>query len=133
MKFQYKPKELEEAKILVSNTEYKKKRFENFPKNWHIEPTGSVARKLAMIAIGKGDLLISLVPKNEWDICGGIALIYASKQIASTLEQVNDEFKPITFNKPNLESIGLVAGNPFLVKEYLKFHKKHKISVYYQY
>lgn len=131
--FSYKQKSLNEAKILVSNTEYKKNRFKEFPKNWQLYPTGSVARKLAMVAIGKGDLLVSLVPKNEWDICGGIALIYASNQIATTLEKENNTFKPIIFNKKNLQSIGLVCGNPYLVNDYLEFHNKNQIKVFNYY
>lgn len=131
--FRYEPKKLSEAKILVSNTEYKKSRFKDFPKNWHLEPSGSVARKLAMLSIGKGDLLVSLVPKNEWDICGGIALVYASGQIAFTLEKENHQFKKVVFNKNNLKSIGLVCGNPYLVREYLDFHLKNNISVYEEY
>lgn len=128
-KFEYKKKSLDIAKILVSESEYKKNRFHQFPKHWHVEPTGSVARKLAMVAINKGDLLISLVPKNEWDICGGIALIYASQQIAYTLEtDEKGSFLIPSFNKKILTSIGLVAGNLYLVQDYLEFHKQHQIQ-----
>ncbi len=132
--FEYEKKTLENAKILVSESEYKKNKFSQFPQNWHIEPTGSVARKLAMVAINDGDLLISLVPKNEWDICGGIALIYASQKIAYTLEKdEKGSFLSHSFNKKILTSMGLVAGNPDLVHEYLEFHKKNQIKTYSEY
>lgn len=133
-KFEYPKKSLNSAKILVSESEYNKNRFSQFPKDWHIIPTGSVARKLAMVALKQGDLLISLVPKNEWDICGGIALIYASQQIAGTLEEDQTQsFLSLSFNKKVVTSIGLVAGNPYLVQEYLEFHKKNHIKTYKEY
>lgn len=131
--FSYVPKTLEKANILVSESEKNKNKLESLPKNWNLIPTGSVARKLAMIAWGEADLMISLNPKSEWDVCAGIALIYASKQYASTLEYMEAKFKPYTFNQKNLSSLGLVAGNPYLVEKYLEFHKNNHIQVYTEY
>lgn len=131
--FYYEKKELEKAKILVSESEYNKGKLKPLPSIWNLIPTGSVARKLAMIAWGEGDLMISLNPKNEWDVCAGITLIYASHQFANTLEWENNNFKKYEFNKKNLTSYGLVAGNPYLVEKYLEFHKKNNIPVYSSY
>ncbi|MFN3604020.1 MAG: 3'(2'),5'-bisphosphate nucleotidase CysQ [Leptonema sp. (in: bacteria)] len=131
--FHYETKELEEAKILVSESEKNKNKLKQLPKTWNLVPTGSVARKLALIAWGEADLMISLNPKNEWDVCAGIALIYGSNQIASTLEYTNGVFKQYFFNKENLNSLGLVAGNPHLVEKYLIFHKNNKIQVFNSY
>ncbi len=131
--FFYDFKKLEEANILVSESEKNKKKLESLPKNWNLIPTGSVARKLAMIAWGEADLMISLNPKNEWDVCAGIALIYASKQKATTLEEQQGNFKKYLFNQKSLTSLGLVAGNPYLVEQYLEFHKNHHIKVYTTY
>lgn len=131
--FHYENKTLEKAKILVSESEYNKGKLKQLPSNWNLIPTGSVARKLAMIAWGEGDLMISLNPKNEWDVCAGIALIYASHQIASTLEWEHNQFKKYEFNKNYLTSYGLVAGNPYLVEKYLEFHKINNITVYSSY
>lgn len=43
-----------------------------------IVPMGSVAYKLALVAAGRLDATWTLVPKNEWDLAGGAALLAAS-------------------------------------------------------
>jgi myo-inositol-1(or 4)-monophosphatase len=40
-----------------------------------VEPVGSVALKLALIAAGRADLWISVAPKHEWDVCAGDLLV----------------------------------------------------------
>ncbi|MCS7205569.1 MAG: hypothetical protein NZ853_07715 [Leptospiraceae bacterium] len=132
--FNYFNKELDQAKILVSKTEFKKHGFSQFSSSWNIFPTGSVARKLAKVAIQEGDLLISLVPKNEWDICGGVALLKAVGQVAlSKVHLLEKEFSEVLFNKPNLVSYGLVAGNRYLVEKYLEFHETHQVLIFDSY
>ena len=38
---------------------------------------GSVAYKLALVAVGLADATWTLVPKHEWDVAGGVALVLA--------------------------------------------------------
>lgn len=46
--------------------------------SFHIEPMGSVAYKLARVACGLAHATWTLVPKHEWDIAAGTALVSAS-------------------------------------------------------
>ena len=78
-------------------------------------PVGSIALKLAMIATGKADIVASLRPKNEWDLCAGHCLINSSGgQLLTTEGQKISYNKPKTLIKP-----GLVAGNKIVVKKFL--------------
>jgi len=40
-----------------------------------VRPTGSAAIKLAWVAAGRGDVWLSMAPKNEWDVCAGHVLV----------------------------------------------------------
>ena len=65
--------------VLASRSECKRgewKRFEGAP--IRIRPMGSVAYKLALVAAGKADATWTLVPKHEWDIAAGVALLLAA-------------------------------------------------------
>ena len=78
-----------------------------------LTPIGSIAYKLAMVSANKADMVASLKPKNEWDICAGHCLINESggKLITSLGEE-------ITYNNPNtLVTPGLVAGNNQVVDQ----------------
>ena len=79
--------------------------YQNFFKE--LIPIGSIAYKLAMVSGNKADMVASLKPKNEWDICAGHCLINESggKLITSLGEE-------ITYNNANtLITPGLIAGN----------------------
>ena len=74
-------------------------------------PIGSIAYKLAMVSVNQADMVASLKPKNEWDICAGHCLINESggKLITSL-------GKEITYNNPTtLITPGLIAGNNTVV------------------
>ncbi len=71
--------DLEGAKILASRSEIRRGqwvRFEQAP--FEIIPMGSVAYKLACVSAGLADGTFTLVPKNEWDIAAGAALVLAA-------------------------------------------------------
>ncbi len=109
---------LAEAEVLVSSTEFENGVFnEAHFRELNLTPTGSVARKLAMVAGGRGHANISLYPKNEWDICGGIALILAAGGKAVHLDSVSGEWKAHRFNAESLLTYGLIAGSDGLVDE----------------
>lgn len=71
---------------------------------FEIRSVGSVAHKLALVAAGKADATWTLVPKNEWDIAGGVALVLASGGAVHRLSG-----KPLAFNQPNTRWEGLIA------------------------
>jgi len=70
---------LQGALVLASRSETKRgewKEFENAP--FQVQPMGSVAYKLARVAAGLADVTFTLVPKHEWDVAGGSALVLSS-------------------------------------------------------
>lgn len=112
---------LQKAKILVSATEFRDGLFTPFEKSgMSFEATGSIARKLALLACGKADLVVSLRPKNEWDICAGHALVNAIPGFRMTdLRYFRDQ----KYNQFNLNNFGLVAGPVDLVNKFNNYYK----------
>jgi myo-inositol-1(or 4)-monophosphatase len=87
-------------------------RSETLRGEWHglvdasftVQPMGSVAYKLARVAAGLADATWTFVPKHEWDVAGGVALVLASGGVVRTVQ--GDA--PI-FNRPQPRLDGLVA------------------------
>jgi myo-inositol-1(or 4)-monophosphatase len=101
------------ALVLASRSEVKRgewKRFEGGP--FAIRALGSVAYKLALVAAGKADATWTLVPKHEWDVAAGAALVAAAGGFVRRLDST-----PPTFNNPSPKLSGLVAGGPNLRDE----------------
>jgi myo-inositol-1(or 4)-monophosphatase len=70
---------LEDAEILASRSECKRGEWDRFrDAPFRIKPTGSVAFKLALVASGQADATWTLVPKHEWDVAAGVALVNAA-------------------------------------------------------
>src|SRR5688572_19276644 len=63
------------AVMLASRSEIAAGGFDPFHDGWSIEPLGSTAYKLALIAWGRGEIFLSRGPKSEWDVCGGVLLV----------------------------------------------------------
>ncbi|HEV3278176.1 MAG TPA: 3'(2'),5'-bisphosphate nucleotidase CysQ [Terriglobia bacterium] len=101
------------ALVLGSRSEAKRgewKRFEGLP--FTVRNIGSVAYKLGLVAAGKADATWTLVPKNEWDVAAGTALVLAAGGFVRRLEG-----EPPTFNNPATLMTGLIAGGPNLRRE----------------
>ena len=60
-----------------------------------VVPMGSVAYKLARVAAGLDLATWTLVPKHEWDVAGGAALLAAA---GGTVVGLDGE--PLAFNQP---------------------------------
>ena len=103
------------ATVLASRSEVGRgqwQRFRGAP--IHMRPVGSIAYKLALIAIGKADLTASLEPKNEWDIAAGTLLVEAAGGKVTDLT-----CGCLRFNRPETLVNGIVAGPGQLVDEML--------------
>ncbi len=74
-----------------------------------ITAMGSVAYKLARVACGLADATWTLVPKHEWDVAAGVALVQAAGGWA-----VNLEGRAVIFNQPRPWLSGLIAAAPGL-------------------
>lgn len=98
------------ASVLASRSEVKRgewKRFEGSP--FVMRAMGSVAYKLALVAAGLADATWTLVPKHEWDVAAGVALVEAAGGFAEGLDGVAP-----TFNNKSALLSGLIAGGPGL-------------------
>lgn len=65
--------------MLASRSEYRRGEWERFTnQGFAVVPMGSVAFKLALVAAGRADATWTLVPKHEWDVAAGAALLTAA-------------------------------------------------------
>jgi myo-inositol-1(or 4)-monophosphatase len=109
------------ARVLASRSEVARGEWEEFSAaGISVQPTGSVAYKLALVAAGLAEATWTLTPKHEWDVVGGVALVRAAGGAARTL-QWND---PVFNRKPPLLD-GLIACGPGLIDEIADLLKPH--------
>ena len=109
--------EFSQISMLNSRSETRQGLWEPYiPHFKKLIPIGSIALKLAMVAANQTNMVASLKPKNEWDICAGHCLINEAGGILLTVEG-----KEITYNNPKtLITPGLVAGNESVVNSFIK-------------
>ena len=70
---------LSDASVGASRSEMRRGEWNRFEdSSFTIVPMGSVAYKMALVAAGRLDATWTLVPKNEWDLAGGAALLAAA-------------------------------------------------------
>jgi myo-inositol-1(or 4)-monophosphatase len=70
---------LEGVEVLASRSEVKRGEWERFASApFKVQPMGSVAAKMGLVAAGLSDATWTLVPKHEWDVAGGTALVRAA-------------------------------------------------------
>jgi myo-inositol-1(or 4)-monophosphatase len=94
--------------VLASRSETSRGEWKQFADDaFTVKPTGSVAYKFAMVAAGETDATWTLVPKSEWDVAGGVALVRA----AGGEVIVNDGSAP-RFNREDVRLPGLIAAGP---------------------
>jgi myo-inositol-1(or 4)-monophosphatase len=73
---------------------------------------GSVALKLGMVGAGLADATWTLVPKNEWDVAGGAAIVHAAGGVT-----VDPAGRPVRFNQPSTLMPGFVATRADLIDD----------------
>lgn len=86
------------------------KRFEEA--GFAILPTGSSAYKLALVACGRAEASWTLVPKNEWDVAAGVALVRAAGGLAYL-----PNGRARRFNQPDPLLPGLIATSAAVADE----------------
>jgi myo-inositol-1(or 4)-monophosphatase len=103
-------KDLHGALVLASRSEVKRGEWKQFESAaFNIKPMGSVAYKLGLVAAGRADLTFTLVPKNEWDVAAGAALVESAGGWVLKLDHT-----PLCCNQKDPLISGLLAGGPFL-------------------
>lgn len=101
---------LEGAMVLASRSEVDRGEWERFRGGpFVVRPMGSVAYKLALVASGHADATWTLVPKHEWDVAAGVALVCAAGGVVRNLGG-----RLPTFNNANSRLDGLIATAPGL-------------------
>jgi myo-inositol-1(or 4)-monophosphatase len=103
--------DLSAARVLASRSEVKRGEWERFENDVCVVPTGSVAYKLGLVAAGRADATWTLVPKHEWDIAAGVALVLAAGGAVQTIDGTALRFN----HKPVPRLSGLVATGPGLI------------------
>ncbi|HBZ68969.1 MAG TPA: 3'(2'),5'-bisphosphate nucleotidase CysQ [Deltaproteobacteria bacterium] len=108
---------LSEAIVVASRTEISRGQLEPYaPWFREVRPVGSIAWKLASVASGCGDLNVSFVPKNEWDVCAGDLLVREAGGVYLSFAGARR-----TYNQPDpCIDEAMVAGSPALVEAFCR-------------
>ena len=112
--------EFNRMSMLNSRSETKAGLWKPYEKYFNkVIPIGSIAYKLALVSTSQSDMVASLKPKNEWDICAGHCLINES---GGTL--ITSLGQEITYNNPKtLITPGLIAGSKSSVQDMIDLIK----------
>ncbi|MGD0468033.1 MAG: 3'(2'),5'-bisphosphate nucleotidase CysQ [Terriglobales bacterium] len=103
-------KDLHGALVLASRSEVKRGEWKQFESDdFTIRPMGSVAYKLGLVSAGRADVTFTLVPKHEWDVAAGAALMLSAGGFVRTLENTD-----LKCNRKNPLISGLIACGPYL-------------------
>jgi myo-inositol-1(or 4)-monophosphatase len=100
---------LEQATVLASRSETSRGEWKKYEGKLRVNPIGSVAYKLALVAAGRADATFTRTPKSEWDIASGAALIIEAGGRITDID--GGEMR---FNKPSVKLRGFVASNALL-------------------
>ena len=92
-------------RLLASRTELARGEFDAFERDWRIEPSGSIALKLARVAAGEAAATLSRGPKAEWDVCAGSLIVEEAAGIVTSRDGA-----PLLFNTESARVDGIVAG-----------------------
>jgi myo-inositol-1(or 4)-monophosphatase len=103
---------LEHAIVLASRSETSRGEWKSYEGKLRVNPIGSVAYKLALVAAGRADATFTRTPKSEWDIASGAALIVEAGGRITDIDG-----SEMRFNKPVVKLKGFVASNALLHDE----------------
>jgi myo-inositol-1(or 4)-monophosphatase len=99
-------RDLASSTFCVSRSETGKGLLRPFEGALHLQPMGSVAYKCGLVAAGRYEGVFTHNPRNEWDICAGVAII------ESAGGRVTDrQGRPYRFNQADPLKSPLIATN----------------------
>lgn len=98
--------------VLVGRGEHQWREVPPLPAGYRARGVGSVAYRLALVAAGKADAVLSGYGRSEWDVAAGMALCHAAGLRATDIFG-----NPMRFNQPDPFVRGLLAARPGLHRE----------------
>ncbi len=96
------------ALLLVSRSEPRRK-FQSFAELCRLEPVGSIAYRMAMVAGGGGDGTLTFRSVHEWDVCAGELIV---EEAGGMVWDASG--KDLVFNRRDALCRGIVASNKIL-------------------
>jgi myo-inositol-1(or 4)-monophosphatase len=102
---QCKQSSQERLVLLASRSECNRGEWERFSHEM-VQPVGSIAYKLALVAAGFADATFSLSPKSEWDIAAGVLLVTEAGGVVTDKARL-----PFAFNQANVIVNGIIASS----------------------
>ena len=94
------------SRFYVSRTEASQGLLMRFAGGLNLQPLGSVAYKCGHVAAGGSEGLFTQRPRNEWDICAGVALIEAAG--GRVTDRTGRRYR---FNQPDPLKVPIVGTN----------------------
>jgi myo-inositol-1(or 4)-monophosphatase len=95
------------AVILASRSETRRGEWARFGDGgFEVRPCGSVAYKMALVAAGRIDGTWTVVPKNEWDVAAGAALVRAAGGVVTLLDGTDRTFNQADPLMPDFLAVG---------------------------
>ncbi|MDH3208698.1 MAG: 3'(2'),5'-bisphosphate nucleotidase CysQ [Gemmatimonadota bacterium] len=110
----------EQVTVLASRSEIKRGEWARFVDDrFQVTPCGSVAYKLGLVAAGRVDATWTLVPKSEWDVVGGTALVRAAGGVVTLADGEAPRFNKAKPIFPNYVAAGKAVSDS-LINEWLR-------------
>lgn len=107
--------DLEAAQVLAARSTFSERFWERVPPRPKLAFRSSLAYRMALLAEGRFDAMVTLRPTWEWDIAAGALLVSeAGGAVATTAG-------PPKFNSPDALQPGILAGSKALVHAYGSF------------
>lgn len=113
--------DLRNARLLASRSEVSRGEWRQYEGLAIVNPTGSVAYKLALVAAGRGDASFSRSPKSEWDIASGAVLLAEAGGRFTDIDG-----KEVRLNQPDVKLRGLIASNSALHPQLVELIRQSK-------
>jgi myo-inositol-1(or 4)-monophosphatase len=101
--------------VLASRSEIRAGDFDALGAGWAVQPMGSTAYKLALVAAGHADAFLSRGPKSEWDICAGALIVAEAGGRTTDLSG-----RARAFNQPDTEMNGILGTSGAVHDELLR-------------
>jgi myo-inositol-1(or 4)-monophosphatase len=110
------PREDSRITVLASRSEMRRGEWHGAVSDARLEvrPCGSVAYKLGLVAAGRADATWTLVPKSEWDVAAGTALVRGAGGVAFLADGTEPRFNKPEPTFPNFMAAGSATARRLL-------------------